>query len=1441
MKVCFTSKLSARGGGFETGGIADFQIGRPLAVERRAGLETCDTADLEVCATRAERRRVVGQEQGIALVITLVMLAVVTVMAIIFLAVTRRERSSVKLAEETAIAKDMADAALERAKAEAIAAMNAAGSKLHYDIFNSQTFFNPAGFTPSKGRTNTNVGPVRDWPAIRQNDEKEYLTLLGNLQYDPAVPVFIQTNQNGRGDLRFYLDFNRNRQFETNGVLPELDFDERPIAQRVGSTLVTNLYKFTGDPEWVGNLERPDYPHSETNRFVGRMAYLVLPAGKSLDLNFMHNAVNGPAQLDVARPVAALQAGFSRSQGVGSWEINLAGFLRGINTNNYGWGVAGPAGYQYRVQANQAPLSAGSTFSDAQKILSFRYTRPSYLDPIAVALGAKNMLNPLPQASFVAYQNNRIEDFGDRPYLAPSGEIFFPPTQAPLDADDPTVAGWPGSFNTNAFTDLQQLFNPQITSLAFQGRLQNPALRGATAQSGKGSYDRYTYYRLAAQLGTDSTPALDGKIHLNFRNPIGEITNSVVPWTSAVDFFTNAAELMLKASIDDTVVLTGTNLVDMRRYGRPPGTYYRIGDTLLRTNFSLTNIQVEAVNPYGAALPFMTQNEYTPTIHRILQVAANIWDNMNDKGQAFPYYPTVFAPEFTKTSTNIIISGFREVTNTLALNAGVPWRSMTDALTNAQVQIGPVAVNLYGQHYVVGAKKGHPNFNELSLQVDMDVSRKLSATRANANSTNLVSTNQAYIVNMSHRWGMEAWNSYRTNYQRAISIFGDVESQVVLRDGPAIFNNPPVFVTNITMAAFPAIQRADWVGATQLVTANFQVLFDRYTNLLNERSYITNKGVGLIRFGRTNLAEFGPLERTPQFFLYTTNRVRFWIIDNNANRIIDFVSFDKLSTVLDIGKEMYKQLNQQSGSSLVGSASQRGSINENMFWDPTPIGGVNSGFTVGHSNQLAVSSGEIPEALSDSVWRPYSPNHPDKRGAITVWRAFVGLPFRTGIDDPTPSVTLQSGLHHQVPFTPTRTIRWRSSWQADDPLVHYMHEDLRISGETNVFSVTLPGTNLWNIGKLNVEYRPWGGYPGNTGTNDIFAFNVGTKDPGIRRSDDWEFPVSRRSTVNNISNLFFFPNIGTLGQVHRGTPWQTLYLKSIYWVNPDPTKVDRTTGLPQKPLLVTPSEWVQLRGSVGTYPTYDWRLLDVFTTAVNENAARGLLSVNQTNTAAWSAVLGGVVVAKTAVTGAQNSPVPAEQGFDPVVIEPGTPQMDAIVRSIIEARTNQYTIVPNPNPSPSDPRGRYLPVLKLNRFGQPVSVFEHMGDVLGAPALSVQNPYLRGFLRMGEAGLVYNVWNDQAVEYIPQQVLSLLRKDEPRFVVYAFGQSLKPAPRSLTSDPNFYHMCTNYQIMGEVITKTTFRVEGEPFDPRNENTRLRSLSNPLRPVVEKYEILPPPE
>ena len=84
---------------------------------------------------------------------------------------------------------------------------------------------------------------------------------------------------------------------------------------------------------------------------------------------------------------------------------------------------------------------------------------------------------------------------------------------------------------------------------------------------------------------------------------------------------------------------------------------------------------------------------------------------------------------------------------------------------------------------------------------------------------------------------------------------------------------------------------------------------------------------------------------------------------------------------------------------------------------------------------------------------------------------------------------------------------------------------------------------------------------------------------------------------------------------------------------------------------------------------------------------------------------------------------------------------------------------------------------------------------------------------------------DDAYERIPQQILSLLKSDEPKLVVYAYGQSLRPAANSIvTSDPHF-NLCTNYQITGEVATKTVVHLEGTAQRPRV--------------VVDNYVVLPP--
>src|SRR6476646_9536881 len=132
----------------------------------------------------------------------------------------------------------MADAAAERAKAEAIAKMAAEGSKLYYDLFNSRSF-DANGFNTSQSAGSLpqpeNVSYVDKSGKVLSG--ANYLRMLANMQYDPRVPVFIETNTaSGATEFRYFLDFDRNRLVATNGVVPLLDDNGNQITAKNPAT-----------------------------------------------------------------------------------------------------------------------------------------------------------------------------------------------------------------------------------------------------------------------------------------------------------------------------------------------------------------------------------------------------------------------------------------------------------------------------------------------------------------------------------------------------------------------------------------------------------------------------------------------------------------------------------------------------------------------------------------------------------------------------------------------------------------------------------------------------------------------------------------------------------------------------------------------------------------------------------------------------------------------------------------------------------------------------------------------------------------------------------------------------------------------------------------------------------------------------------------------------
>ena len=198
----------------------------------------------------------------------------------------------------------------------------------------------------------------------------------------------------------------------------------------------------------------------------------------------------------------------------------------------------------------------------------------------------------------------------------------------------------------------------------------------------------------------------------------------------------------------------------------------------------------------------------------------------------------------------------------------------------------------------------------------------------------------------------------------------------------------------------------------------------------------------------------------------------------------------------------------------------------------------------------------------------------------------------------------------------------------------------------------------------------------------------------------------------------------------------------------------------------------------------------MFSTAIDERTSRGLVSINQTNLETWSALFSGVVV----LSNSMDSPIIAEpRQYAEMFIEPW-----------------------GKRPFAQSPMAQFWSNIHWfqTNYARPM---ESVGDLLQLPILTVDSPFLN--LRGGEQ----DKWgvDDYAYEQIPAQVLSLLRVGESRFVIYAYGQALKPTD----IDPSTGQV-RNYQITAEHATRTVVRIEGHP------RTRVRA-------VVESFNILPP--
>jgi len=1255
--------------------------------------------------------------QGVALVITLILLSVITFMAVTFLAVSRRDQNAVKTMADQTGSRTAAETAIEHAKAELLAPILATTNPFNFELLVSTTYVNRSGFVARQPLldgnqrivvwpTNVNYTYPDGTPLVSGPPGYDVEQNLANLYWNPRPPVYVTNRLYANSyEFRYYLDLNRNGRYDTNGLWPVISGDPaNPYYDTNGNVMPsivpgrTLSNYFVGDPEWIGMLERPGFPHSSTNFFHSRFSYVVIPAGKTLDLNYSHNQAKLPNGLRITAE------GFYRNQGLGSWELNLASFLRDLNTNAWD---------SYRYDTAPARSSVGVAFDDAFSLLRYRYGGNSL--QLLPDVSVSGMFGP---GGVSAFGSDRRDGYAAGPLIT-----NYLGWNIVGDADaSRTASPWPGSEFPRHFFTTQELFDRSKTApgipISVWGFTER--LWKATTNS-PSSYDRYTFYRLLSQLGTDSAPEPPGKLNLNYDNLVQRNSQGIASSTNfytwqPLAFFTNAAERLLKST-------------------------YQFG---------------------AGDIPVLVSNNfvYNAGVHRLLQLAANLYDASTNRlfanATTFPLLPSVFRPVFKKNGNDVFIAGFVEEgagTNYLKIP-----RDLTDPADVAALQPDDL---VYGVPLVIGAKKGLPNFNEFAMQSVWQITRKLQVTRPSlAASVSQYTTNQMFVVGLSNVFGVEAWNSYKGNYPRAVDIIVANDLRMTLT------NDYGVRMTlQRTYGGFTNVPANGWRGHSGANSVSdllsFQIPLRTNVQFLPDSIFVGNPPKPSTNLSQP-FVDVPPRFPSPQWGLTVTNKLRFIMVDKASGRLIDYVHMNALNGDRNLSEDV-----RTSGTGFDG------------LWNTNRIGGN----TVNHPpmgviNQIEVSKGNSGSGGTD--WNTYGINQPTgdtKKKEIDGFRVFM---HESPIYYPG---TVNTNLAVQVPFTPTRKISQYLTWQANDPLVHYTTGDLVYLVRTNGITpetLNRPTVTLKNLGVINDRYAPWGFQDESTDEN---TYNMAVKDPGVRRSDDWDFPTNK------------FATLGWLGRVHRGTPWQTIYLKSSdvaagVWQN--------WTGNPN------PND-AQI-----TRPVNDRAIFDAFTTAFSGSAARGQLPINQTNLAAWSAVFGGMIALTNASSAKDMAAIPPVIRYEPVASRINTSDLGI-------------------DPAGSDPNAPLLRIVNAindvratNKVLFPKGSFERLGDILAVPELTEKSPFLDPTKKdiNGDHRI-----KDAVYEWLPQQALSLLRLGETRFVIYAFGQTLRPARASIVVGGPFDGMCTNYQVTAETALRAVVRIEGAPDKPRT--------------VVESYNILPP--
>jgi len=746
-------------------------------------------------------------------------------------------------------------------------------------------------------------------------------------------------------------------------------------------------------------------------------------------------------------------------------------------------------------------------------------------------------------------------------------------------------------------------------------------------------------------------------------------------------------------------------------YHSPTDFFTNVAARLLKSELGPLNLDLSHLQIYPT-------NQYTPAVHRLLQLTANLYDSTTNRTLGltpeYPYCPSVFRPIFRRvnigTNSIVVIAGYREVVDaSMADSRLAPQLVELDQpnsnLASFRVYGTPLMSDknelmVSGVPLIIAARKGFPNFNELAMQTQVFISRLLEFRRraGNPEFNPVVQTNQMYVIGVTNTFGLEAWNSYLTNYPRDLQLITSVSMTAVMTNelgGANVLLSNRVFqATNVI------IPGGSWPGwnSVQSVPSSMVLPF----GTTNSFAFLSSS---------TALDHFpwiGPQTHifpvstqgafyVPHWWLNLNTRLLFILVDTQANRIVDYVNLNNWNPTLDITTKL-----QEGNTATNNPADFRNPFNEwltNRLNNSTSADSV----TYGAINQIQVGLNGTFD------WQSYIEDPAaglDAESAVDGFRYnLVGLSPMFPKDQ---GKTFYKSNVFYAPFDPYRSICVHIAWQSNDPLVHFITTDLVDfrTDQTNQVNFQSGYPPLPNLGRINTRFRPWGGNP--TFSDPTTDYQTAIKDPAISRPDSWNFPTNQSLGIDWV------------GRVHRGTPWQTIFLKS--------TNILAQTGDIDLDLynwalwtgndtidVVPPDETHPCQAvadALFTAPTNDWHLVSTLNVLFNSNAAQQLTPVNQTTAESWESLLDGMTV----LTNVSRSEL------DSLTMSSNSPQAAIIAQAILQ-----------------------------NRASQPNQLFRNVGDILSTPKLTTASPWMDPS--------PFNPATDEALEIIPSQLLPLLRPD----------------------------------------------------------------------------------